>query len=127
MRNTDEFGNGPMVSAYDPNKYRSILKRNLTLTPSHAVFVSDTLRRFYTEETLPTEIKSNLGMILTTYTEPTFNEPFMDNLIRNGNYMPHSTLNAKEGFKDIGWRLSESYFCVVISVKLLNDMRGETL
>ena len=87
----------------------------------YVVYVADGLVRYYDEETLPDELKSSMAMILAAPQPPLIDETsrqFQKLTIYN-NPMPPE-------FDTIGWRVSETYFCLIVSRETLESLRGGT-
>jgi len=87
---------------------------------TYHVFIGDNHIRHYKEETLPDCIKSKLTMILASahQTKP-------DAQIAKMEIYNPEIPNAD--FDEIGWRASESYFCIILSYVDLMSLRGEKI
>lgn len=85
----------------------------------YVVFVGDKMVRRYDDNTLPDVLKSNLAMVLAS------SQRFVsDHEVGN---MAIYTNNQSPELDEIGWRVSDSYFCMVVSRDTLNSMKGGTL
>lgn len=85
----------------------------------YVVFVGDKMVRRYDDNTLPDALKSNLAMVLASP------QRFVsDHEVGN---MAIYTNNQSPELDEIGWRVSDSYFCMVVSRDTLNSMKGGTL
>jgi hypothetical protein len=81
------------------------------------VYVADGYHRRYDKDTLPDELKTKLAMILVT----------------EHKIIPDHKLSKLELYSntqsleldEIGWRASESYYCMVLTRPTLMAMRGE--
>ena len=84
------------------------------------VYVADGLVRRYDEETLPDVLKSKIAMVLAA-PQPTA-------LIHENNLQKlHVYINAGNNeFDDIGWRVSETYFCLIVDRETLESLKGGT-
>lgn len=82
------------------------------------VFVGDKFIRHYKESTLPDAIKSRLTMILASPHQVLKD----DEVYKMEIYQP---AEPNPEFSEIGWRASESYFCVILPQKDLVSLRGE--
>ena len=82
------------------------------------VFVGDNFIRHFKEDTLPDNIKSKLTMILASAHQVVRDEDVYKMAI----YQP---IEPNPEFSEIGWRASESYFCVVLPHKEVVSLRGE--
>ena len=82
------------------------------------VYVSDGYYRRYDKDTLPDELKTKLAMILAS-----------EHKVSPDVGVTHMTIyqnNQSEELDEIGWRVSESYYCMVLTLPTLMAMRGET-
>lgn len=87
---------------------------------TYHVFIGDNHIRHYKEDTLPDCIKSKLTMILASahQTRP-------DTMIAKMEIYNPETPNPD--FDEIGWRASESYFCIILNYVDLRSLRGEKI
>ena len=83
----------------------------------YIVYVSDGYYRRYDKDTLPDELKTKLAMILATE-----HKVLPDLSITN---MTVYQNDQSEELDEIGWRASETYYCIVMSVDSLKKLRGE--
>jgi hypothetical protein len=82
----------------------------------YIVYVADGFHRIYTDDTLPDVLKSKFAMILAS----------------EGKYMLDSriirmTLYTNADFPEldeVGWRASETYFCLVVDRPTLESLKG---
>ena len=82
------------------------------------LYVADGYHRRYDKDTLPDEIKTKLAMILASaHTVLPDHKLHRLDLYHN---------NQSIELDDIGWRASESYYCMVLTRPTLMKMRGET-
>ena len=84
----------------------------------YTVHVGDNYTRTYTDETLPDPIKIRLSMILASNQYVVRDRE----LLKAELYVNHGPTDLH----DIGWQSSDSYFCLVIPKKDLEDMKGDT-
>jgi hypothetical protein len=83
----------------------------------YIVYVADGFHRRYDEDTLPDELKTKMAMILAT-----------DHIVIPDNKLQRLDLYSNTQsveLQDIGWRASESYYCMVVTRPTLASMRGE--
>lgn len=83
----------------------------------YIVYVADGFHRRYDEDTLPDELKTKMAMILAT-----------DHIVIPDNKLQRLDLYGNTQsieLQDIGWRASESYYCMVLTRPTLASMRGE--
>jgi hypothetical protein len=84
----------------------------------YTVYVGDNFTRTYTDATLPDPIKMRLAMILASH-----QYVIRDiELLKAELYVNHGPVELH----DIGWQASDSYFCLVMPLKDLEDMKGDT-
>ena len=111
------LGNLSPVSHYsNPNIYRVPLKRD---GDNCILYVADNFVRTFTEDTLPDELKSKLTMIVASSRTDVRDWDFLNADV----YVPRFLVM---GFDEIGWQVSDSYYCICVSKELLNEMRGES-
>ena len=84
----------------------------------YTVYVADGYHRRYDEETLPDELKTKMAMILSSPHNKALPDFKLDKLKL---YQNHQS----EELDEIGWRASESYFCLVLTRPTLASMKGE--
>ncbi|NBX51083.1 hypothetical protein EBT25_14425 [bacterium] len=82
------------------------------------LYVADGYHRRYDKDTLPDEIKTKLAMILASA-----HTVLPDHKLQKLDL--YSNTQSLE-LDDIGWRASESYYCLVLTRPTLMKMRGET-
>ena len=82
---------------------------------NYVVFVGDNIIRRFTDDTLPDVLKSKLAMILAS--AQNFKHDYeVDRLsIYTNNQSPE--------LDEVGWRVSDSYFCLVISRDILYSLK----
>lgn len=85
----------------------------------YIVYVADGFHRIYTDDTLPSVLKSKFAMILAN----------------GGAFAPDSKVlrlslytntHAPE-LDEVGWRASETYFCLAVDRLTLESLKGGTL
>ncbi|MBM3393398.1 MAG: hypothetical protein FJY37_01890 [Betaproteobacteria bacterium] len=105
--------------------YRVMLMADF-FAENYSVKVGQSLVRHYNRETLPDFLKVKLGMIATRY----FRHPFMmtDKELRAISsefaFRVFILDPADANFEHIGWRLSESYYIVILSKTQLESLEG---
>lgn len=84
----------------------------------HTVFVGDNLRRRFNTDTLPVVLKHKLSMINAS--------PHGDrDMGQATNIDVYIAPNNIGDFEMIGWRVIEGTYCVVLTEKELDELRGE--
>ena len=83
------------------------------------VYVADGLVRMYDEETLPDVLRTRFAMILATPQPALIDERMLQKL--------PVYLNAHDPELDeVGWRVSETYFCIIVDRETLESLKGGT-
>ena len=85
----------------------------------YIVFVADGYHRRYDENTLPDELKTKMAMILTIPHHRVLPDHKLMKLTLYTN-------NESRELDEIGWRASDTFFCVVLTRPTLAAMRGES-
>ena len=88
----------------------------------HTIFVGDNHRRRFDVDTLPDVLKHKLSMINSS--------PYGERLYKHDPtnidvYIMPATMYMKDEFSMIGWRATEEMYCVVLTEKELDELRGE--
>jgi len=104
----------PVVHPYNWDLVRVPVRR---IEDHYVVYVADGYARRYDEDTLPDELKTKMAMILAT--EHTVIPDHK--LQRLDLYSNTQSIELDE----IGWRASESYYCMVLTRPTLALMKGE--
>ena len=88
---------------------------------AHTVFVGDNLRRHFDQDTLPDVLKHKLSMINGS--------PYGEVLDRGQvtNMDVYIAPNNIGDFEMIGWRVTDDLYCVVLTEKELDHLRGEKI
>jgi hypothetical protein len=84
--------------------------------------VGDNHRRRFDIDTLPDVLKHKLSMINSS--------PYGERLYKHDPtnidvYIMPATMYMKDEFSMIGWRATEEMYCVVLTEKELDELRGE--
>ena len=82
------------------------------------MWVADKFTRVYDESTLPDEVKSKMAMVLARG-----NPILRDDEVTHLNLM--TTPIRSDDFIEVGWRVSDMWFVVVLSYDSLMALRGE--
>ena len=115
----------PVVTLYRTILYRSPL--------GVYVWPGDRILRFLPEKELPEELRSKLTMILAHKSNELFasiGDEMVLTELTDGTYkVSYTAYNSTypDSFKDIGWRVSKSFFCLILTTQCLASLRGETL
>ena len=104
----------PVVHQYDFNLYRVPLHKEGN---SYTIYVGDDFNRVFDEHTLPDEVKTKMAMVLANAKQIVTDEKVTQ--------LQLMTTTVDSNFRDIGWRASDSWFCIILSYKSLMALRGE--
>jgi len=107
----------PVVHARQWDLIRVPLRK---LGDRYIVYVADGLVRYYDEDTLPDPLKTKMAMILASQQPELINELQLQKIAVYINTM-------SDEFDTIGWRVSETYFCLILSRPILDSLKGGTL
>jgi hypothetical protein len=107
---------GELSPVVHPKKWELIRLPVRKIDEQYIVYVADGFHRIYTDDTLPDVLKSKFAMILAS----------------EGRYMLDSriirmTLYTNTDFPEldeVGWRASETYFCLVVDRPTLESLKG---
>jgi hypothetical protein len=105
----------PVVHPYNWDLVRVPVRR---IEDHYIVYVADGYHRRYDKDTLPDELKTKLSMILSIPHKKIEPDHELSKLSLYTN-------TQSEELSEIGWRASESYYCVVLTRPTLALMRGE--
>ena len=103
----------PMVSQYDWNLYRVPLRK---IENNYRIYVADFFTRDFDEYTLPDEIKTKMAMILASPQQIMKDDDV--------SLLELMSTPKEEGYREIGWRTSDTYFVVVLTYRTLCLLRG---
>ncbi len=105
----------PLVHPRDWNLIRLPVRR---VEGRYHIHVADRMSRMYDDETLPDVLKVKFAMILAAPQPPFLDETRLNNIQIYVNHNPE--------LSEIGWRVSETYFCLVVDRETLNSLKGGT-
>jgi len=110
---------GHLAPVVHPKNWDLIRVPMLRAVDGHyTVFVGDKMIRRYTDDTLPDALRGKLAMILAS--PQTWRD---DHTVDK---MSIYTNSQSPELDEIGWRVSDSYFCLVVSREILSSLiRGE--
>jgi hypothetical protein len=103
----------PMVSQYNWDLYRVPLRR---IENNYRIYVADFFTRDFDERTLPDEVKTKMAMILANPKQIMKDEDV--------SLLELMATPTEEGYREIGWRTSDTYFIVVLTYRTLCLLRG---
>lgn len=105
----------PVVHQYNYALYRVPLRKEGN---SYTMFVADGFTRVFDEDTLPDEVKSKLAMVMARG-----NPILYDHEVTHLNLM--TTPLRNDEFIEVGWRVSDMWFVVVLTYDSLMKLKGE--
>jgi hypothetical protein len=105
----------PVVHQWNWDLVRVPVRR---IEDHYIVYVADGYARRYDEDTLPDELKTKMAMILASPHEKVLPDRKLQKITLYTN-------NESEELDEIGWRASETYFCMVLTRPTLALMKGE--
>jgi hypothetical protein len=88
----------------------------------YTVYVGDKFTRVFNSDTLPDEVKVKLTMINALPITNLYSEEWVENSPLHI-YTPPKNLTV--GYEDVGWRVSETIYCLLLSESCLMSMRGK--
>ena len=104
----------PVVHQYDFGLYRVPLRKEGN---SYTIYVADGFNRVFDEDTLPDEVKTKMAMVLANA-----KQIVTDEKVTQLDLMATTVDNE---FRDIGWRASDTWFCIILPLASLMALRGE--
>jgi hypothetical protein len=111
----------PMASQHDDRLFRVPMRR---IDGDYILFVADFSRRIFTDDTLPNFIKHKIAMILASPTTYIWQD---DELIKTWNLLSVYTNTYQPNLEDVGWRISDTMFVIIMSYENLMSLRSERL
>jgi hypothetical protein len=87
----------------------------LRIDGNYTVFVGDNTIRRFTDDTLPDALKSKLAMILASVQNFKYDHDVDKLDIYTNSQSPE--------LDEVGWRVSDSYFCLVMNRETLNSLK----
>lgn len=109
----------PVIHPTQPNLIRLPLR---SVLDQYIVYVADGLVRYYNNDTLPNALKERLAMILAAP------QPMLiDESSRHLQKLSIYTNTMSDAFDTIGWRVSETYFCLIVDDLILNSLISGTV
>jgi len=88
----------------------------------YTIYVGDKFTRVYNSDTLPDEVKVKLTMINALPIDNLYTEQWVE---YNPIYVYMAPESLSTTYQDVGWRVTESMYCLVLTEKCLMDMRGK--
>ena len=110
---------GLMSPVVHPTKWDLIRLPVRKVNNDYIVYVADGYHRIYTDETLPDVLKSKFAMILANGGSYLSDSKVLRLTLYTNTYAPE--------LDEVGWRASETYFCLVVDRPTLESLKGGTL
>ena len=111
----------PMASQHDDRLFRVPMRR---IDGDYILFVADFSRRIFTDATLPSYIKHKIAMILASPTTFIWQD---DELFKSWNLLSVYTNTYQPNLEDVGWRISDTMFVIIMDYEKLMSLRSEIL
>jgi hypothetical protein len=110
---------GELSPVVHPKRWDLIRLPVRRVNDEYIVYVADGFHRIYTDDTLPDVLKSKFAMILAN---------------GGGTFVPDSkvlrftlyTNTFSPELDEVGWRASDTYFCLVVDRLTLESLKGGT-
>jgi hypothetical protein len=106
---------GHLSPVVHPKNWDLIRVPMLRVDGNYTVFVGDNTIRRFTDDTLPDFLKSKLAMILASAQNFKYDHDVDKLSIYTNNQSPE--------LDTVGWRVSDSYFCLVMGRGTLNSLK----
>ena len=103
----------PIIHQYNRDLYRVPLRK---VENDYTMYVGHDYTRKFDENTLPDDVKTKMAMILAVEQQ----------ILRDHEVSPLYLMETRHGdLIDIGWRVSDTWFIVMLHTLLLKELRGE--
>ena len=106
---------GHLSPVVHPKRWDLIRAPMLRVDGNYTVFVGDNSIRRFTDDTLPDVLKSKLAMILASAQNFKYDHDVDKLSIYTNSQSPE--------LDEVGWRVSDSYFCLVLDRETLNSLK----
>jgi hypothetical protein len=111
---------GEMSPVVHPKNWELVRVPVRKVNDNYIVYVADGYHRIYTDDTLPDVLKSKFAMILANGSSEYLHD---SKILRLTLYT--NTFNPE--LDEVGWRASETYFCLVVDRPTLESLKGGVL
>lgn len=111
----------PMSSQYDERMFRVPMRR---IDGDYILFVADFQRRIFTDDTLPNNLKHKIAMIFASPTTYIWQD---DELFKSWNLLSIYTNTYQPNLDEIGWRISDTMFVIIMGYEDLMSLKSERL
>jgi hypothetical protein len=110
---------GELSPVVHPKRWDLIRLPVRRVNDEYIVYVADGFHRIYTDDTLPDVLKSKFAMILANGSPEYLPD---SNILRLTLY----TNTFSPELDEVGWRASDTYFCLVVDRLTLESLKGGT-
>ena len=111
---------GELSPVVHPKNWELIRLPVRKINENYIVYVADGYHRIYTDDTLPDVLKSKFAMILANGSSEYLRDSKMLRLtLYTNTFSPE--------LDEVGWRASDTYFCLVVDRLTLKSLKGGTL
>jgi hypothetical protein len=108
---------GELSPVVHPKRWDLIRLPVRKVNNEYIVYVADGFHRIYNDDTLPDVLKSKFAMILANGGDAYVGDP---KILRLTLY----TNTFSPELDEVGWRASETYFCLVVDRPTLESLKG---
>ena len=108
---------GELSPVVHPKRWDLIRLPVRKVNNEYIVYVADGFHRLYTDDTLPDVLKSKFAMILANGSPEYLRD---SNILRLTLY----TNTFSPELDEVGWRASDTYFCLVVDRETLESLKG---
>jgi hypothetical protein len=111
---------GELSPVVHPKNWELIRLPVRKINENYIVYVADGYHRIYTDDTLPDVLKSKFAMILANGSSEYLRDSKMLRLtLYTNTFSPE--------LDEVGWRASDTYFCLVVDRLTLESLKGGKL
>ena len=107
---------GELSPVVHPKKWELIRLPVRKVNDEYIVYVADGFHRIYNDNTLPDVLKSKFAMILASDAGYMLDSRIIRMTLYTNTYSPE--------LDEIGWRASETYFCLIVDRPTLESLKG---
>jgi hypothetical protein len=103
--------------------YRTPVLENKQTETTYVVWPTDNLRREFASSSMPKEVKLKLGMV-KAYDGNMSRPVLRDWQLSAVPAYIYTYTTYPDNFNDIGWKVSDSVYCLVLSNETLTELKG---
>jgi hypothetical protein len=109
---------GNLSPVVHPHKWELIRMPVRKVDDEYTLYVGDRYTRKYNERTLPDDLKVKMAMVLSNNFKGVPDHKLHQLMVYTNNQSPE--------LDEIGWRASDTYFCLVVNRETLESLKGGT-